>query len=82
MRGGQTGGVIQSLDRAWLDAGRGSHFRSQGVIVGISLSTMSTMPEPDPVSAGAWHRLLKNYTGKDGGRPLFEPMSSKTNISL
>lgn len=28
------------------------------------------MPKRDPVSAGAWH--LKNCTGKDGRRPLFE----------
>ncbi len=79
---GANRGLIQSLDRAWLDAGQGSHFRSWGVIVGISLSTMSTMPEPYPVSAGAWHRLLKNYAGKDGRRALFESISYKTNSSL
>lgn len=62
--------------------GEAANFRSQGVIVGISLSTMSIMPEPDPVSVGAWHRLLKNYTGKDGKRSLFGCMSCKTNISL
>lgn len=62
--------LIQSLARPWLDAGQGSHFRSRGVIVGISLSTMSTMPEPYPVSAGAWHRLLQNYVGKDGRRAI------------
>lgn len=43
---------------------------------------MSTMLELDPVSAGVWHRLLRNYTGKDGGRPLFEPIGRETNISL
>lgn len=72
----------KGLDGAWLDAGRGGHFRSQGVIVGISLSTMSTMPAPDPVSAGAWRRWLKDYTGEDGRRPLFEPGGRKTDATL
>lgn len=79
---GQTGGPKESQDGVWLDAGRGSHFRSRGVIVGISLSTMSTMPEPYPVSAGAWRRLLKNYAGKDGRRRLFESISCKANRPL
>lgn len=33
---------------------------------------MSTMPEPDPISGGAWQRLLLNCTGKDGGGGLFK----------
>lgn len=73
--------------RAWTGALAGcwarlGHFRSQGVIVGISLSTMSTMPAPDPVSAGAWRRWLKDYTGKGGRRPLFEPGGRKTDATL
>lgn len=79
---GKQGGPKESQDGVWLDAGRGSHFRSRGVIVGISLSTMSTMPEPYPVSAGAWRRLLKNYAGKDGRRRLFESISCKANRPL
>lgn len=43
---------------------------------------MSTMPAPDPVSAGAWRRWLKDYTGKDGRRPLFEPGGHKTDATL
>lgn len=43
---------------------------------------MSTMPAPDPVSAGAWRRWLKDYTGKDGRRPLFEPGGRKTDATL
>lgn len=80
--GGGGGANPKGLDGAWLDAGRGGHFRSQGVIVGISLSTMSTMPAPDPVSAGAWRRWLKDYTGEDGRRPLFEPGGRKTDATL
>lgn len=72
--------LIQSLARPWLDAGQGSHFRSRGVIVGISLSTMSTMPKPYSVSAGAWHRLLQNYVGKDGRKRFFESVSPKQTV--